>query len=282
MSNLTIFNLKNQKKFNSPIYILGSFESFHWGHYALYEKAKELNKNKDHDIVLVYFKDIENLYKTQQKIFSDLNSRLQVFANLGFKYALELEFQKIKDMQADLFLKNLIKDQQNFQFVFGNDFMFGYKKHGNEELLINLFGKENVHVVQTLKINKNIKISTSFIKELINTGEIELANNYLVYPYAVNAIMYTNNKIVINEKVIDFLPALYLVEITLNSYIYYALLSIDSLQNKKVEILDFELKSSEKTNVNIRFLKKVKNYVEGEKVEISDLDKQNIKMILLK
>nr|WP_308507179.1 hypothetical protein [Mycoplasmopsis agalactiae] len=102
--SFNVYSFNNLPKFNDPIYLIGVFESFHLGHNFLYEKAKEIKGNSNRDIVIVFFKDVENMFKNKNGyIFTDFENRIQEFANLGFAQGIYLEFEKLWALEANLF-----------------------------------------------------------------------------------------------------------------------------------------------------------------------------------
>ncbi|VEU77100.1 FAD synthase [Mycoplasmopsis columbina] len=247
--SLTIYTLENQPKFNNPIYILGAFESFHLGHWKLLEKAYELNNNKDSDIVLVFFQDCQNLPKNQDQILTDLNFRLQSFANLNLKYALSLNYNEVKSFMHEDFINSLVAKQSNFKFVIGEDFKFGFKAQGSAKWLVNVYGDNLVFPVEPIKKDQK-KISTSFLKECVENGEIELLNslNTFKYGFSVNlkdAKMNEKNNLVIlkNPILTPLKEGIYIVNIEIDKFTYYGLINYGFSDFFELMFFDVKLRS---------------------------------------
>lgn len=263
--SLNIYSIHNQPKFNKPIYLIGAFESFHLGHYLLYLKALELKENEpDRDIVLVYFADCENLPKLNPNLFTDEDFRLQAFANLDFKYACRLEFKNLHNQEAQVFLDILFSNQENFSIVVGQDFRFGKQARGNIDWL-----KQNysTYVVEPLKLPNGNKLSTSFLKDLINLGEFDLVNSYLKFDYGFSAkfIKNQNENVLIkhSNQIISLPDAYYVAYLELNEIIYRGLLTV---QNSLLEFhaIDIKFKESINEDCKIYIKNKIKSIQAGE------------------
>ncbi|MGV2392430.1 UNVERIFIED_CONTAM: hypothetical protein O8I53_05290 [Campylobacter lari] len=288
---LNIYNFDNLPKFNQPIYLLGSFESFHLGHNALYIRAQEIKKEyPNRDIVLVFFKDMENMQKYNNPyIFTDFENRIQAFANLGFKYAIYLEFNKIKNLTADEFIDKLLLKQKNnlFTLIVGKDYKFGYKALGTSESLIQKFGDDRVIIVEHLKVGDNLKISTSFIKECVELGDIELANSLNLFYVSFNAKVLSKKynqaiELIPNQSVLMPRAGLYLVYIEMNTFTYYAILKVDYDLSCEVEFIDFKLKDDIEIDARVKLIKSLRFFKELNDAEITNHDRNFAKKEFLK
>lgn len=276
MSDLTIFSINNFLKFNKPIFILGAFESFHIGHHFLYEQAQKLN-NGHSDIVLVYFKDVEKLPKNKnEKIFMDLKSRIQTFANLGFKYAIELEYEKIKNLTALDFLNQLFNKQEDFKIIVGKDFRFGSESKGNVELLTNTYPKQ-VFSYEVMKLENKIKISTSYLKENLELGNIDFNNKLLVSRYQVSATLHKDLTLVTDNLVLKIPEGIYASSLIIKNYEYKVVLLNDG-QKYKVKFIDFNYKNNVDFQPTYLIIEKeIRFFANNEKKEISKDDVFQVK-----
>ncbi|WP_406615814.1 FAD synthase [Mycoplasmopsis hyopharyngis] len=276
MSDLTIFSINNAIQFNQPIFILGAFESFHIGHYFLLEQALKI-KQEDQDIVLVYFKDVDKLPKNKnQKIFMDLKSRIQTFANLNFKYAIELVYEEIKNLDANDFLNKLFENQEDFQIITGKDFCFGKDKKGNVELLSNTY-PDRVFSFELMKLENKIKISTSYLKENLELGNIDFNNKLLIEPYQISAILHKDLTLDIDDLVLKVPEGIYASSLIIKDYEYKVVLLNDG-QKYRVKFLDFNYKG--KNDLQQAYLlieKEIRFFANNENKEISKNDVFEVK-----
>ncbi|EIN15035.1 Riboflavin biosynthesis protein [Mycoplasmopsis agalactiae 14628] len=286
--SFNVYSFNNLPKFNDPIYLIGVFESFHLGHNFLYEKAKEIKGNSDRDIVIVFFKDVENMFKNKNGyIFTDFENRIQEFANLGFSQGIYLEFEKIWALEANLFLEKLFKNQDGLiDVVVGKDFRFGLNAKGNADTIKETVGYQNVHSVDIVKIGENIKVSTTFLKSCLEIGDIELVNslNLYIYSFSANITVNESTKLIsltTNSNIIPLKDGIYLSYVEINEMTYYAVLKAN-IDNYELKFLDFELKdqvSSLKSRIKI--LKSLRFITSLEDDMILNSDVINAKKILL-
>ncbi|MCE6056244.1 hypothetical protein J7889_01370 [Mycoplasmopsis agalactiae] len=286
--SFNVYSFNNLPKFNDPIYLIGVFESFHLGHNFLYEKAKEIKGNSNRDIVIVFFKDVENMFKNKNGyIFTDFENRIQEFANLGFAQGIYLEFEKLWALEANLFLEKLFKNQDGLiDVVVGKDFRFGLNAKGNLDTIKETIGEQNVHSVDIVKIGENIKVSTTFLKSCIEIGDIELVNSLNLYTYSFSAnITINDNTKLINlttdSNVIPLKDGIYLSYVEINEMTYYAVLKAN-IDNYEIKFLDFELKDNvANLKSRIKILKSLRFISSLEDDMILNSDIVNAKKILL-
>ncbi|QBF34894.1 riboflavin biosynthesis protein [Mycoplasmopsis phocirhinis] len=253
--SLYVYNLKNLPKFNHPIFMIGSFEAFHAGHNLLYEKAKELNllHNNTRDIIIVYFSDVEQMPKNLGKKFSDHLFRLHSFAQLGFKHALKLDYKLIHALEPNDFIDLIIDKQNDFDIVVGSDFKYGSKAKANVKTLKSRF-KDKIHSIDIMRLNNEQKVSTSFIKEALIAGDIDLVNLLNLYKYGFNAKIFKQNDILNLQFDLDLTPmraGVYCVNIIIEDINYYALMLITNDNQRLIEMIDFSWTSLSKHDCKI-------------------------------
>ncbi len=80
--------------------------------------------------------------------------------------------------------------------VVGSDFHFGYKQSGDAALLAELAPKYGYHldVVEKEKYEGR-EISSTYIRELLQEGNIALADKLLGYTYEVKGVVRSGNHI---------------------------------------------------------------------------------------
>ena len=155
----------------------GKFDGLHQGHDLLIQRVEEHQKKDGVDGVVVAF-DMSNLYPdvlmTNQEKAQMLKDRVTYFVDCPFD-------EKIAFMEAECFIKNVIVGRFRAKYiVVGSDFHFGYQKRGDTAML-QKFSKEYGYQLEVLqkKCYDGREISSTYIKEEIKKGNIELANRLL-------------------------------------------------------------------------------------------------------
>lgn len=175
--------VKFGEKLNSPIVIaLGFFGCMHKGHVQLLDQAKKLASQTNSKVALFTFsnnhlkvlgKDIKQLY-----VFDE---RCKVYQNLGIDVLITAEFdEQFKNTNGANFLKTLFT--YNLQgVVCGFDYTCGSDRQ-NCQFVRDYFKEIPVSVVDAV-CKDGVKISTTFIRNLLANSNIEHANELLSQPF---------------------------------------------------------------------------------------------------
>ena len=106
------------------------------------------------------------------------------------KQCMILEFGKIKGIEAEAFVENIILEFVNLKkIVVGYDFHFGKDRKGDTTLLKTLFDGE-VEVVDEI-FHDGVSVHSRKIKEFLSLGEVQKANALLGRDYAVKGKVIT-------------------------------------------------------------------------------------------
>lgn len=194
---MKFINLKTmeQEEFipSSSILCLGNFDGVHIGHRQLvatvldlYSKAKTDNS----DLVCgAWFFDSSS-YKSAYEIYTP-NDKLSIFAKLGLDYAIVADFDGMKSLSPLEFVNDvLIKNCKCIHAVCGENFHFGAQATGDSDTLVQLMNG-NATVVPLLSTadlqndDKDIVVSSTYIRSLLSSGNIEKANELLGESYSI-------------------------------------------------------------------------------------------------
>ncbi|SNR92641.1 riboflavin biosynthesis protein RibF [Desulfurobacterium atlanticum] len=153
---------------------IGKFESFHKGHQKLIQEVK---KFKNPEILSILFPESGD----NPSLFT-LEERKTIATRFKIKLSL-VPFNKIKNLSAQEFFQFLKKNGYT-TIVVGSDWRFGKGREGDVEKAKKLGEIYKIKVVEVKPLKHNgRKISTSWIKELLNRGDIEKANFLLGFPF---------------------------------------------------------------------------------------------------
>ncbi|MHA0272551.1 FAD synthase [Mycoplasma sp. 48589B] len=253
MKELIIYNFGEFESKDGDNFILGSFESFHLGHYQLLKQALA-NGGR---VILVCFNAEKGMPKFNNSIFMDNYAKYEQLARLPIDMVVQLEFDKVSHLEGPEFLSALAQGKK-VTFIGGEDFKFGSKGAWNleyfqtDEYLANY----KIQIVPLLN-DSNVKISTSKLKESLEFGYIDLVNSLLAYDYAFSGIIMTN-KITVNEKLAKIHPGLYASLFHIGEFVYYGILHINKNNERLIHLFDYEI--NDKFN-NERVVTEVKKQV---------------------
>jgi len=195
--------------------------------------------------------------------------------------------ENIKHLNGKQFIKLLREEFPNLKkIVVGYDFHFGHSAAYNSENLIELFDGE-VEIVEEYKIN-DIPVHSRIIRSYLRDGNIKLANKLLGYNYQFSGFAIQGQGLgqkqfvpTINLKVSDFLipqEGIYITKTQLNERTYNSLtflghrVTTDGKFAIETHILEKDFDQEVPKNVQIEFIKKIRNNKKFDKFE--DLKKQ--------
>src|SRR5699024_4969057 len=125
-------------------------------------------------------KDIIGRGNSKVKYLTPLTKKKHIFSSLNVDILYIVKFDLIlSKLLPEEFIKKVVIPLNPKHVVAGFDFTYGYKALGNMNTIkddgSSKFQVTTVHEVK----HENKKISTTFIKKLLDNGEVGLANKFL-------------------------------------------------------------------------------------------------------
>ena len=170
------------------IYALGFFDGVHLGHGALLEACRELAARKDCAAGVITFSSHPEtlVLGAAPPMINFLKDRCDLLKN---RYQMEkvviLPFDKnLMEMPWQNFFRLLTEEYNAAGLVCGYDFRFGNRGEGTASLLKAACDRENIPcvIVPEQKVD-GITVSSTYIRRLLETGEMKQANRFLGHPH---------------------------------------------------------------------------------------------------
>ena len=163
---------------------LGKFDSLHRGHFKLIENVIEHSKKHGLKSVVFSFDMGNKSVLTKEERREMLEEKVDCLIQCPFT-------ENIKHMEAESFIKDVLAEKLNAKYiVVGSDFRFGYKASGDVDTLAMYEKKYGYKLVVIEKEKyKDREISSTFIRELLLEGNIELANNLLGHRFRIEGVV---------------------------------------------------------------------------------------------
>lgn len=163
---------------------IGNFDGVHCGHREILKRVKSECDNKNLTLVVITFvpHPIQILAPRSNFLLNTYDERRELFKEIGIEVLLELEFSRdFSTMQPDSFMDKYILQANNVEiFYIGHDFAFGANKKGNHEFIKSFCDGRNVAVTVLDKyLDSNQDVSSSCVREALDSGDIEKANSFL-------------------------------------------------------------------------------------------------------
>ena len=184
-----IKGLKDYHDDSQTAVTLGKFDGVHRGHEKLVEKVIEYADTAGVKSVVCAFDmlafskkhvDERCILMTKEEREDRLHDRVDYLVDCPFTR----EFSQVK---AEDFIRDVLVETFHASYVVvGTDFTFGYKKRGDIHMLKEYEKVYGYHLVVIEKERYHDReISSTYIREVLNAGDIPLANTLLGYPYRV-------------------------------------------------------------------------------------------------
>ncbi|QIW62583.1 FAD synthase [Mycoplasmopsis gallinacea] len=279
MNDLIIYQFQDFVPQKDDIFILGSFESFHLGHYNLYKKALEQKKDNQR-IILVTFNNEIGMPKFNGEIFTDNNYKYKSLSDLKFDAIVELNFQKISQLNGENFIYALTQNLP-CTIITGKDFKFGKNASSNcnDISCYNLDSK--VEIVDLLKVN-GVKISSKLIKELIQYGNIEDSNKLLVFNYGFSAVINQKMELKISENLVRMHPGIYGASLLFDNGVgIYGIIHVKMDRSYHFISFDPKFKIENDTNILIQVFKEFRIISNSQLDNVNEKDFLSIKSFFI-
>ena len=179
--------------FGPSVVAIGKFDGVHSGHRAVIDRARVDAAAAGAKVVAVTF-DRNPLALLRPEICPQslvgVEQKLRLLADAGADATLMLTFDRaLADLGAREFVEHVLVGALGVRIVMvGADFRFGRGGAGNPDLLRELgpeFGFE-VHVVDDVRaIDAGRRVSSTWVRELLDTGDVADAARLLGRPHAV-------------------------------------------------------------------------------------------------
>ncbi len=181
------FNFKIEEP---TVLSLGKFDGLHRGHELLMRYMAEKKTALDGLKAVVFTFDVPpqgKLHKTRPQVLTTNAEKVKLFEGVGVDYLIECPFtEEIRCMEPEDFICKTVKSLNVKYLVVGKDFHFGHNRRGDYQMLQSFAGFYGYEVRVVDKMQKDGRdISSTFVREEISRGNIELANELLGYEFFV-------------------------------------------------------------------------------------------------
>jgi len=202
---MEIINDINKLHIEKPTAVsLGKFDGLHQGHQLLVERI--LEKRQEGLAVLIFTFDFgprPGLLLAEE--------RRKILCGKQVDYLVECPFvPEISRMEPEDFVREiLVKGLQVKYLAVGTDFRFGYQRRGDYHLLQQLGTELGFQVEVVEKVCREGKeVSSTYIREELEHGNMELVNELLGYTYSVSGEVRHGRKIgrTIGLPTVNLLP----------------------------------------------------------------------------
>ena len=283
-------DLKNAISSRPSILTLGTFDGVHKGHRKIISNLKsEAKINNLRSIILTFFPHPRNIVSSEIiKSISTIDEKIKIFSDLGIDELIIQKFDKsFSSMNAKEFIELLVDNLKIKKIIVGYNHRFGKNRSADINVLKDFSLKYDFEVLEIKAFEvKNIKISSTKIRDAIQQGNIKLCNNYLGYNFNINGDVVKGKSIgksigfpTANIKIVEeykIMPknGVYLVRCFFEKEKLYGMMNIgfnptfgSNDKTLEVNIFDFD-KDLYGERIRIEFLNFIREEIKFENVEL--------------
>lgn len=180
------------------VFALGFFDGVHLGHQALLAECVRLAGELGCETAAITFdKHPQSLYCTRfPPLISTLSERKRLLRRYGIRHIQILPVtEAVMNQSWQDFLEDLIaKDAAGF--VCGDDFRFGYRGEGSARLLEDFCRQREIPCVTVAEQTiEGHRISSTYIRQQLEEGDMATAVKFLGHPYALTGTVVHGKKL---------------------------------------------------------------------------------------
>ena len=176
----------NEKRASECVIALGFFDGVHLGHRELLEKARLCAGKSKIPFGIFTFKSSDGIKRGAKRIYSD-STKASIFSSLGADFTVFADFPELSGLTAEQFVRDILVGKLNARVaVAGYNYRFGKGAEGDAKSLEKLMqanGKEAL-ICDEFRLGGQI-VSSTVIRDALDTGDIALANRLLGAPYNI-------------------------------------------------------------------------------------------------
>jgi riboflavin kinase/FMN adenylyltransferase len=185
---------------NRPVAAIGNFDGVHIGHRHVINLVNERARETGGTSVVVTFTPHPRSFidpQERQPMITTFDQRFELIDALGVEVMVVLDFDgNLASMPAEDFVSQILVRRLGIAELFvSRKFRFGHGARGNVDLLRKMAEGHGftVRLVENIQFRHMI-VSSSFIREAVQKGEVELAMKMLGRPFCIVGKVYQDTK----------------------------------------------------------------------------------------
>ena len=184
-------NFQINKSHKNSLILVGNFDGLHSGHQKLFKEANKYKKKYNIKIGVVTFDPIPKMFfnkRIKNYRISNYNQKISNFKKFGVNFLINKNFnKKFSKISSHNFIKKILYKKLDAKYIFvSNNFRFGYNRKGDVKLLKYYENSYKYKLVNPKPLKQNKKVvSSTYIRKLLEQGNIEKANKFLRRKWAI-------------------------------------------------------------------------------------------------
>jgi len=185
-------NISEFKAVKNAVVTIGTFDGVHLGHRKIIERLKELaDECGGETVILTFFPHPRMILHPEDeslKLINTIHEKAALLEQLGIDHLIITPFSRdFSNQSPEAYIRDVLVDTIGTKkIVIGYDHRFGKDRAGGFDDLLRLSTTYGYDVVEIPEQDINdVAVSSTLIREALLNGAIELANNFLGYPFFI-------------------------------------------------------------------------------------------------
>jgi len=227
-------NIDEFVRLNNAVVTIGTFDGVHLGHRKIISRLKELAEEcSGESVILTFFPHPRMILHPEDeslKLINTIHEKAALLEELGVDHLIITPFSRdFSNQEPEAYIRDVLVNRIGTKkIVIGYDHRFGKDRQGNFDTLLKLSTVYNYDVIEIPEQDINdVAVSSTRIRNALLTGNIELANKFLGYPFFITGKVGRGDKI---GRTIGYPTANIIIEES------YKLIPSDGIFSAKVNI----------------------------------------------
>jgi riboflavin kinase / FMN adenylyltransferase len=194
--------LSNLPKFTNAVVTIGTFDGVHTGHQQIIQQLKDEAQSVGGETVLITFHPHPRIVvaggKSAVKLLTTLDEKLELFRVQGLQHVVIVPFTDVfANQSAEAYIKDFLVDTFHpHTVIIGYDHKFGKGREGDYHLLEKMADEYRFTLKEIPEhVCNAVTVSSTRIRQAIASNQVEVANEYLGYPYFFEGTVIHGNKL---------------------------------------------------------------------------------------
>jgi riboflavin kinase / FMN adenylyltransferase len=198
-------DINNLPDFKNAVITIGTFDGVHSGHLQIITQVKKEAENNNGDSVIITFDPhprmvihSKNAEQKNIQLLNTLSEKIELLAKQKIDHLVIVPFTDAFSNQnaGDYISQFLVSNFHPKTIIIGYDHRFGKNRSGDYKMLENLEEEFNYKVKEIpVHILDHVTISSTRIRNALNTGQVTIANECLGYDYFFEGQVIEGNKL---------------------------------------------------------------------------------------
>ncbi len=192
-NTVKLYTNLNQFKAIKPVVTIGTFDGVHLGHQKVILRLQDFARQHGGETVIFTFHTHPRLVTSADKhnlrLLTTLKEKINLFEKYGIDHLIIYTFDKhFSELSYSEFVEKILVEKIGTHcLVVGYDHKFGKNREGGFEYLKNCAEKYNFEIerLDALVVDED-SVSSTKIRNALQLGEIEKANQYLGYRFTLH------------------------------------------------------------------------------------------------